>query len=490
MQPLRKKSILQPSSDKKKFKKCYQEVLNNDTILWIESYKRDCQFDVDNFLQEFLYPYNDSAFLEDILHNKAFAVTGRGAEQVSEFIKEYFLSGDVQELINNTASEDGVSVWLPNAEGGINSHKVADSKLSFELFKNIGSSLYMRAPPETCEKLTSKAFRSVGFPIHSFSDGGSRGEVEVFLASKLSRRTPTHTDFQQNFTFQLLGSKKWRLKQGDIKNPLRAKSPHFSNTPVEVIENQLLVSTACGGTPKMDPPPDDADDWVEIELHPGDVLYHPPGMWHNVQTTKVDPELNICLNVNISLFTPSWADIISWSLRQVLWKNPLLRRPVSVHDYPQMKQTLENIGLMTPLFQTEGLIPPSILNSCEENNNEIDFINWKRSEKTSPAKKYYRNVLAEILLDSDAFQGDAAEEDLHSTFNFVVHVNLGSPDLETLFRFEVTNVPISLQSIVHKIRYQTEIDFKKMQTAKLKENSTAILMDILISCGFLLPVKI
>ena len=35
--------------------------------------------------------------------------------------------------------------------------------------------------------------------------------------------TNWHTDFQENLTLQLRGKKKWRLKQGSVKHPLRGR---------------------------------------------------------------------------------------------------------------------------------------------------------------------------------------------------------------------------------------------------------------------------
>ena len=46
-----------------------------------------------------------------------------------------------------------------------------------------------------------------------------------------------HYDFQENFTFQLSGSKRWRLRQSDVKSPQRGVTPHYlAPGPVE---NQL-----------------------------------------------------------------------------------------------------------------------------------------------------------------------------------------------------------------------------------------------------------
>ena len=42
------------------------------------------------------------------------------------------------------------------------------------------------------------------------SAGDTMGEIEIFV-SRANNYTDFHTDFQENFTLQLKGEKKWRL---------------------------------------------------------------------------------------------------------------------------------------------------------------------------------------------------------------------------------------------------------------------------------------
>ena len=48
--------------------------------------------------------------------------------------------------------------------------------------------------------------------------------------------TGWHYDFQENFTFQLRGTKRWRLKASTDRHPLRAHSLHFKDA--SVLEDQ------------------------------------------------------------------------------------------------------------------------------------------------------------------------------------------------------------------------------------------------------------
>ena len=50
-----------------------------------------------------------------------------------------------------------------------------------------------------------------------------------------------HTDFQENFTIQISGVKRWTLRRGRVTHPLRATTPHYKRD-ASVVENQLKVA--------------------------------------------------------------------------------------------------------------------------------------------------------------------------------------------------------------------------------------------------------
>ena len=61
-----------------------------------------------------------------------------------------------------------------------------------------------------------------------------RGEVELFISAAAppatskehgKHTTGWHTDFQENFTIQLSGIKRWTLRRGRVRHPLRATTP-------------------------------------------------------------------------------------------------------------------------------------------------------------------------------------------------------------------------------------------------------------------------
>ena len=55
------------------------------------------------------------------------------------------------------------------------------------------------------------------------------GEIETFV-SKAGNYTDWHTDFQENFTMQLKGSKTWTLLNSGLQAPLLGFTPHYKDT--------------------------------------------------------------------------------------------------------------------------------------------------------------------------------------------------------------------------------------------------------------------
>jgi hypothetical protein len=55
------------------------------------------------------------------------------------------------------------------------------------------------------------------------------GEIETFV-SKSGNYTDWHTDFQENFTMQLKGSKIWKLLNSGLQAPLLGFTPHYKNS--------------------------------------------------------------------------------------------------------------------------------------------------------------------------------------------------------------------------------------------------------------------
>ena len=297
----------------------------------------------DDLLDAFVYPLGRSAF-SSCFGRRPVAFVGGGAARVRRLLDSYFEGGDVSALTEASPSE-GISAWLrpatgtgkKRADGGggaggagkahstTKSVKVAPDVAT--ALHEAGASLYFRAPPRTAATLVPMISESVGLIpaalYYETSQATPRGEVEVFV-TRAGHETGWHTDFQQNFTIQLTGSKRWRLVPGACV-PLRARTPHF-DTPAAAAEEQRAAASIVQApdAPFYSlPPPDFLVNGDIVTLRAGDVLHFPAGAWHAVSASEDS------ISVNISLVGLSWADLATAAVRTALWREASMRQIVS-----------------------------------------------------------------------------------------------------------------------------------------------------------------
>lgn len=55
------------------------------------------------------------------------------------------------------------------------------------------------------------------------------GEIETFVSRK-GNYTDWHTDFQENWTLQLKGTKTWKLLRSGLEAPLLGFTPHYKDS--------------------------------------------------------------------------------------------------------------------------------------------------------------------------------------------------------------------------------------------------------------------
>jgi hypothetical protein len=148
---------------------------------------------------------------------------------VRHLLEEGMEGGDEEALLEATPSE-AISVWTVEAggKGKISTARVQDAGSAAALWR-AGHSIYCRAPEPVERALVAAAVRSLGLGFRTAEEGVKgvvEGEVELFMGRK-GHRTPWHFDFQENWTLQLRGRKRWRLLPG-VANPVRGCTPHYT----------------------------------------------------------------------------------------------------------------------------------------------------------------------------------------------------------------------------------------------------------------------
>jgi hypothetical protein len=239
-------------------------------------------------LAAWAWPMSEDAFLRDVFRQQALCVhssaTNDESRRADRLIRESLGGLEVQRLFEATASEK-VFIWvgdgttqshtagtssssngssssnessravhsrpgppqgclnaslndLPAAPRPLQSVELEDPSAAAALHR-AGHSAYCRAPPGVEQSLVNHLLADTGLGCLSALETApqegtasnesalARGEVEMFFGTA-GHVTDWHFDFQENFTVQLSGSKRWLLARSPIAHPLRGHTPHYA----------------------------------------------------------------------------------------------------------------------------------------------------------------------------------------------------------------------------------------------------------------------
>ena len=340
------------------------------------------------------------------------------------------------------------------------SFKTDNIELASSLFERGHAGLYFRAPEDVSDALVGALNRSLWagqFGSYTDGSGDPMGEVEVFISPK-GAHTSWHTDFQENFTIQLSGSKTWRLASAPVPHPVRGITPHFAEgVPPALADVQVKAQLGCGSlgsnvhsfrdTPAPGP---EAGQVVEVEVNEGDVLYHPAGVWHEVRNSGETPSISI----NISLVTASPADMLCDSLRLALWRTDqagFWRRPVDCRSGgAQFRETIKDrIAGVKEMFRdvVEGAFPPFVFDADSPERTLLRVeTDVRLADREYCGTGLRVNPCAVVVLEDETRGASAVgEEDEEDTddgsgscaFAILVHVGFGNADLSDRARCRV-----------------------------------------------------
>eukprot|EP01060_Flectonema_neradi_P032805 TRINITY_DN5305_c0_g1_i1.p1 TRINITY_DN5305_c0_g1~~TRINITY_DN5305_c0_g1_i1.p1 ORF type:complete len:600 (+),score=143.91 TRINITY_DN5305_c0_g1_i1:60-1802(+) len=268
---------------------------------------------VRNTLGSLLYPLSEQDFREQYYKKKAVAIQGGGKGRVNWLIQKHMFGLDVEALLHSSPSEE-INVWMRTSDNQNTSIRT-EPENALECHK-CGCGLYFRAPQEMEEALLPQVSQDLGMNFSILRDDNSlRGEIETFISSK-GHVTDWHFDFMENITIQLKGKKIWKLKGSGVKNPHRSCATHFEKEGSSLLEKQKCLVKLQQGDFNYDHVND--TNYEEVELSAGDVLYHPAGMWHSVETTSDS------VSINLSFVNKSWGEILQETVSSIVLSNPSL----------------------------------------------------------------------------------------------------------------------------------------------------------------------
>ena len=280
----------------------------------------------------------------------------KGNENILTILKEQLYDLDIDMMLENTASEN-IHVWLKDIDkikdNSLDSITVDSASHAKSLY-NAGHSLYCRASQELESEVIPKVLEELGIGINtSKSDRFRRGEIETFFSRK-GHLTDFHVDFQENFTIQLTGKKRWTFCNSSIVAPIRGCTPHYSGVGQDksVAEQQLKVLKL--GNTDFDPQEYKSSDVWSVVLEAGDTMYHPAGIWHKVECIEDS------ISINISMIGASYAEVVCCGLQQLLWERRQYRQPVNTMNLANTHDVMKNIFSDIPCI-LEKLKPSDFL---------------------------------------------------------------------------------------------------------------------------------
>jgi len=387
-------------------------------------------------LAQLVFPLTPAAFVQRYYRSRVLATHGPASRY--DPVAEHLHGLSLPKLLEDSPSE-AIHVWVarqlggsgdiaatPNvaggSDGGAESFKTDDAAAALTCYR-AGASLYFRAPEEVSDVLVTALSQQLGMSFGSlYPDGAPRSEVETF-ASRTGHVTDWHFDFMENFTLQLSGVKRWRLRRSGVAHPVRGCTPMWRQADATVrdaAEAQAKCHAQHASGPFDAAPPAEQFEggWEEVILRPGSMLYVPAGTWHRVECEEDS------LSINVSLMGLSWADVVGGAITQRLKAHAAARRAICFHSVrdgrAQLEETLAILRAEAAAMAPHDLLPACMplpralrvaLPLLHERGSDVD---WLREDT-----RYRRNPLAVLLLlpavgwgeESDEEEEDSGEEE-------------------------------------------------------------------------------
>eukprot|EP00475_Leptophrys_vorax_P035302 TRINITY_DN5802_c1_g1_i1.p1 TRINITY_DN5802_c1_g1~~TRINITY_DN5802_c1_g1_i1.p1 ORF type:complete len:524 (-),score=134.93 TRINITY_DN5802_c1_g1_i1:33-1604(-) len=468
---LKKRTLKLPGSIAKRLKTCHLQqpaakqlqgddrqdvgrlIANHpNKILWTqEDFKQQHDdppvINVKSSLEAFVWPMSVHEFKQHFFQRLAFANTVGSRDRVRGIVVKYLDNLNLETVLEESASVDsdhggneaGIFVWTRDAGTGKIQSISVEPKSALICFNAQGSSaaLYFRSPQKMANEFAKSFAMALGMDFTAlFNNGDVKPEIEMFVSHQ-GHYTDWHTDFQENFTIQLKGSKKWKVAKGAVKSPLRGCTPHyFDNQGVK--ETQMKAHALCvpEGEGMCVP-----QEWEEVVLGEGDVLYHPAGLWHAVET------LEESVSMNVSLIGTTWADLVSDGVKQLLWKDSNSR---SIITFPQTANgeidvsgareqasaALESLKKVVNSLRPEDLLPIHIFKRPTNADGGPPLFETSRVRWNPLCVMFKKSDMSVLSLD-DAEEAEGVASD-KSSITYVLHFNFGNENMEAQSRVELS----------------------------------------------------
>ena len=340
-----------------------------------------------------VYPVRRERFLADFWERRALLVRGNGRSRLDDTVMEDYLLGlDAEQLVHASPSDE-IHVWLASPSGGPAQSFKASPETALQCYRSGACSLYFRAPQPLIDSMISAMGFALGAQFGAWAaDGSLQGEIETFL-SRRGNVTQCHYDFQENFTFQLRGSKRWTLRRSGVAAPLRGFTPHFSGLSQRVADQQCCAARMDAATSHWNVFDClDEEEATTVTLHEGDVFYHPSGLMHEVECISDE-----CVSINLSLDLLRGSEYLVDAARAAARALPALRRHlVGGRDREALAEQLRQFQAAVAGLTVDAVFPPGLWRAAPNPGTEFDSAE-ERQPLALARKRLRKNPLAVVL---------------------------------------------------------------------------------------------
>lgn len=126
--------------------------------------------------------------------------------------------------------------------------------------------------------------------------------INAYYSSSPADGMNPHYDIRHIFIMQLEGSKQWSMGTKINQTPREEFRPFWNNGNYKALDQTLDI----------------------FNLNAGEILYIPPGLWHQTKTLEPNYSLHLALGVT----TPDWYDVLKVYITHLMKKYPIFREHV------------------------------------------------------------------------------------------------------------------------------------------------------------------
>lgn len=172
-------------------------------------------------LQSLIHPVKRSKFLEEIWNRKVMVVTGTEVhKRLSPSFQASFLGFDTEQLLKYSPQ---ANVWtVDKVSGKLSQQDMPNADAARRFHRGKSSAVYAKAPLQAEMEYIKAIAEELGL---AGTESELPGEIEIFVC-RGGHNTAMHFDYMHNFTVQIQGVKRWKLRATTATDPVDNFSLH------------------------------------------------------------------------------------------------------------------------------------------------------------------------------------------------------------------------------------------------------------------------